>query len=317
MSGIVTLTLSPCIDKTTTAPALLPGTKLRCSTPDFEPGGTGLNVARALKQLGTDPLAIYPAGGYAGQFLQELLVSESIRTSAVPSRSQTRENLIVQDCFTQQTYRFDMPASTLLPDEWQACLDRLNMQADVKYIVAAGDLPEGVPDDFYAKVANIANHKGARLILEATGNALRLALDEGVYLLKTSLHELARYTGTEDLPQQQTYELAREIILQRKASAIVAEPGAEGAMLVRENEFFHAVAPSVEAKSTLGAGACLLAGIVSALSNGTSINQAVQYGIACGSASTLCTSTKLCRMEDVEKLAPDVKRDMLISVTSL
>ena len=68
MSNILTITFNPCIDKSTSVNALAPEKKLKCSTPTFEPGGGGINVARAIKQLGGIATALYPAGGYSGKF---------------------------------------------------------------------------------------------------------------------------------------------------------------------------------------------------------------------------------------------------------
>lgn len=68
--SVITITLNPAIDKSSTIAALLPEKKLRCSQPVFQPGGGGVNVARAIHQLGGDALAVYFAGGYSGIFLK-------------------------------------------------------------------------------------------------------------------------------------------------------------------------------------------------------------------------------------------------------
>ena len=47
MSLIATITFSPCIDKSTSVSSLIPEKKLKCATPKLEPGGGGINVARA------------------------------------------------------------------------------------------------------------------------------------------------------------------------------------------------------------------------------------------------------------------------------
>jgi 6-phosphofructokinase 2 len=78
MSQILTITFNPCIDKSATVPQLLPEKKLTCSEPHFEPGGGGVNVARAIKKLGGEATAIYPAGGYTGNFFNKLLAKEKI-----------------------------------------------------------------------------------------------------------------------------------------------------------------------------------------------------------------------------------------------
>jgi 6-phosphofructokinase 2 len=48
MSTIVTVTFSPCIDKSTSVAALIPEKKLKSTVPKLEPGGGGINVARAI-----------------------------------------------------------------------------------------------------------------------------------------------------------------------------------------------------------------------------------------------------------------------------
>ena len=78
MSKIITITLNPAIDKSTTVEKLIPEKKLNCKLPVYEPGGGGINVARAIKKLGGNATAFYLAGGYSGIRLTELLAEESI-----------------------------------------------------------------------------------------------------------------------------------------------------------------------------------------------------------------------------------------------
>ena len=52
------------------------------------------------------------------------------------------------------------------------------------YLVASGSLPQGVPDDFYVRVADIASRTGGKFILDTSGEALRKAAGRGVYLFK-------------------------------------------------------------------------------------------------------------------------------------
>ncbi|STL95449.1 6-phosphofructokinase [Escherichia coli] len=63
MVRIYTLTLAPSLDSATITPQIYPEGKLRCTAPVFEPGGGGINVARAIAHLGGSATAIFPAGG--------------------------------------------------------------------------------------------------------------------------------------------------------------------------------------------------------------------------------------------------------------
>ena len=72
MEKILTITLNPAIDVSTTIPSLLPEKKLRCSPPEFVPGGGGINVSRVLHEMGYSSTAIFMAGGHTGDFFAKL-----------------------------------------------------------------------------------------------------------------------------------------------------------------------------------------------------------------------------------------------------
>ena len=72
-AAVLTVTLNPSIDVSTTTETLTPEHKLRCADVRREPGGGGINVARVLKRLGADCHALYPAGGVLGRLLEREL----------------------------------------------------------------------------------------------------------------------------------------------------------------------------------------------------------------------------------------------------
>lgn len=314
MARIVTITFNPCIDKSTAIDALMPEKKLRCTVPLFEPGGGGINVARAIKKLGGNATAIYPSGGHTGQFFNFLLQQEDIHCLVVNIKEHTRENLIALDKSTNQQYRFTMPGPHLQESEWRQCLQLLQQEEGVEYIVASGSLPPGVPVNIFAQIAQIAKSKNAKLIADTSGNALRHAAEEGVYLLKPNLGELSQLVGKPELINEEIEEAAHEIIIKGHCQAVVVSLGAGGALLITKNEKHHAVAPHVKRRSTVGAGDSMVAGIVLSLSNGKSLKEAICYGVACGTAATMNAGTGLCRLQDVEKLYATMLKSLAIPV---
>ncbi len=62
MKRIVTLTMNPAIDKSSSVGNVAADRKLYCTVPRFEPGGGGINVCRAIKKLDGESLALYPEG---------------------------------------------------------------------------------------------------------------------------------------------------------------------------------------------------------------------------------------------------------------
>jgi 6-phosphofructokinase 2 len=302
MSKIVTITFSPCIDKGTTVSTLIPEKKLTCTIPKLEPGGGGINVARAIKKLGGEALAIFPSGGYTGKFFNHLLEKEQVPSLIIETENETRENFIVLEEATNNQYRFGMPGTELKEDEWKRCLNVIEEIKDTDFLIASGSLPPGVPADIYARLAKIANRNKTKFVIDTSGEALKQAVEEGVFLLKPNLGELSSLVGKKELQPDEIQDTAKKIINKGKCQVIVVSMGAEGAMLVTKEEMKKIMPPPVDRKSTVGAGDSMVAGIVFYLSKGKTITEAVQYGVACGTAATMNVGTELCRKKDADQL---------------
>lgn len=306
MTEILTITFNPCIDKSTSVEILKPEKKLRCAAPVFEPGGDGINVARGVKKLGGEALTIYSCGGYSGKFLNVLLERENISAITIETRQHTRENMIVLDNATNQQYRFGMPGPQIFEDEYEKCLETIGRNYS-SYIVASGSLPPGVPEDIFARISKIAKEQNRKLIVDSSGEALRLAIAEGVYLIKPNLGELSRLVGKDELETNEIEPAAKDLILRGNCEIVVVSMGALGAMLFTNNNTYKVEAPIVKRKTTVGAGDSMVAGIVYYISQKKNLEEALQYGVACGTAATLNTGTSLCKKEDVERLFTQVK----------
>ncbi len=300
---IVTVTVNPALDKTTEIDSLIPEKKLRCTEPKIDPGGGGINVSRAIRKLGGDSVAIYLAGGPTGNVLKELLEKEGVRQNIIATKSTTRENIMVVDEATNNQYRFNLPGKMLFPEEYnQVILELDHLIPKPDFIVASGSLAPGMPNDFYAHLAQKAKDLGAKFILDTSGDALKAAAGLGVYLLKPNYTELCELTGHDKEEVADIKELAKEIIAKGFCEVAVVSLGSKGALLIDKDNIYHVQAPKVPKRSTVGAGDSLVAGITWSLSQGKSLQEALKFGVACGTAATMNNGTDLCKLEDVQKL---------------
>ena len=308
MEKIVTITLNPSIDKSTVVKNLVPEKKLRCAEPKFEPGGGGVNVSRAIKKLGGSSSAIYFAGGYSGSFFTQLLDTEGIESIVVPIAEYTRENMIVVDESSNLQYRFGMPGPAVSPSEIESFFNILENAGKADYLVASGSLPQGVNDDFFTRLAKVSRRMNAKLIVDTSGEPLRKAIDEGVYMIKPNLGELSMLNGVHELHDGDITEAARNIIDKGGAEVIVVSMGASGATLVTRDEVITSPSPTVRKKSTVGAGDTMVAGMVLYMAENKCWKDVLQYGVAAGTATTMNSGTELCKKADVERLFSCLKK---------
>ncbi|TLP81785.1 1-phosphofructokinase family hexose kinase [Maribacter sp. ACAM166] len=307
---IITLTLNPTIDKSTTVVGISPNSKLRCTEPTYDAGGGGINVSCAIKKLGGDSLGMYLAGGPTGNHLKQLLDKDGIEQSIIKIEGWTRDNLAVTDTVTNQQYRFGMPGPNVKKEEWEAVLKQLeDYLQESDYLIASGKLPPGIPDDFYVQVAAIARKKKARFILDTSGEALmKAAAHSHIYILKPNLGELAALCGVPSISALELEILAKKFLAEHDCEALVVSLGAKGALLATKYEMEYVPAPTVLQKSTIGAGDSMVAGMVMSLIWGKSFSDMVKYGVACGTAATMHEGTKLCNKDDADKLYEWIRR---------
>ncbi len=303
MQTIITLTMNPTIDKSASVAQVIVERKLYCHSSRFEPGGGGVNVSRAIRKLGGESTALFPCGGATGDHLLELLQQEGLTCRPIPVEGFTRENLVVLEESSGQQFRFGMPGAPLNDKEWHQCLDVLaGTDQKPAYIVASGSLPPGVPDDFYAQVARIGKSLGARVIVDTSRIPLRLALEEGVYLIKPNIRELADLVGRELVDETSQRKITMEMVSSGKCAVVALSLGAGGVLLTTADGHERLQTPVVPIKSKVGAGDSMVGGIVLSLSRGNEVRDAVRFGIAAGAAAVMTPGSELCRREDAERL---------------
>lgn len=312
MTRILTITPNPALDLSTTTETVRDTSKLRCTAARFDPGGGGINVARVVRRLGGDCLALFPVGGATGQRLRGLLEEEDVPCHCVDIAGETRESFSVRERSTGRDFRFVLPGPELAPPEWQACLDAVATHARPGgFVVTSGSLPPGAPADFHARVAQRARAVGCQVAVDASGQPLAEALKAGVDLVKPSLRELRELTGLPLATEPERLAAARALVRDGRAGIVALSLGAEGALLVGAGTELRAPPVPVQVATTVGAGDSFLAGLVCVLARGEPLEEAFRTGMAASAAALLGLGTTLCRAADVRRLREAVTIERL------
>jgi tagatose 6-phosphate kinase len=278
--------------------------------PSFElvlPGGKGCNVARVARTLGLPAMVSGWVGGHAGKFLEEALQEEGIQTAFVHTKQESRTCLSIVDPLNgtlTEIYEKGRPVSA---EDLQAFIHLYQeWLGQVDLVTLSGSLPAGVPPRFFADLANQAREAGVRVVLDTSGPALRLGVEEGrPYMLKCNRIELSELIG-KPLADLDDIKLAARALAERHAMLVVVTLGAAGAIAVEKGRLWLAQAPRIEAVSAVGSGDAFLAGWACALLGGQTFAEALRLAVAAGSANALQLGAGRLNLEDVERLRGQV-----------
>ena len=277
---IVTVTPNPSLDRTVELPELVRGEVLRASASRVDPGGKGVNVARALVAAEQACVAVLPSGGSVGDRIADLLAPQGVPVVAVAVRGTTRCNtaLVEPDGTTTKVNEPGPQLSAAEVTDLESAVAGLAARAD--WVVTAGSLPAGVDDDFHARIVRAAHAAGARVAVDSSGAPMLAAVAAGPDLVKPNLEELEELAGR-PLASLGDVLGAAQALREQGVGAVLVSLGERGALLVDHTGAHHAATEPVAVRSTVGAGDSTLAGFLAAGGSGsTALVTAVAYGAA-------------------------------------
>lgn len=307
---ILTLTTNPALDVSTDTLSVVPTAKLRCGDLRVQAGGGGINVARVLSRFGVDAVALFAAGGLTGDRLIATLAAEGQAARAIAIAGETRESFTVTDLTTHDQYRFVLPGPVVSAAEAARLFAAVaDAPGPIAWVVHSGSLPPGLDAAFLAALSRATVARGARLVVDGTGEILTGC--RGAFLIKPNSAELEAYAGRALIGFPAIAGAARAMIETGIAENVLVSLGPDGALLVTADAAYRYGAPVVELVSAIGAGDSMVGGVLAGLMRGDSLVDAAALGTAAGAAAILTPNTELCRIEDVIRLRPEVTIDTI------
>ncbi|SHG69399.1 1-phosphofructokinase family hexose kinase [Geodermatophilus nigrescens] len=289
---VVTLTANPSLDRTLALPgALARGEVARLGASVTEPGGKGVNVARALAAAGADVVAVVPAD--AGDPLVAALSALALPLVTVPTGAPVRTNYSLTEP-DGTTTKLNEPGTTLDAAVRAALTGALVAAAEgAAWVVLSGSLPPGTPEDWYADLVRAVRGTGARVAVDTSEAPLRALLaagpDAAPDLLKPNAEELAQVTGTSEaelLADPAALSAAVARLHDGGVAEVLLTLGGDGAVLsTAAGEVWSARAPQIAVRSTVGAGDSSLAGHLLADLAGAPAADRLRRAVATGSAA--------------------------------
>ncbi len=309
MTPILTVTLNPALDVATSVDALEPQRKLRCAPPRYEPGGGGVNVSRAIKELGGDSRAFVVLAGATGERYARLLDEIGLEYRAWQGPDETRTTFHVTERSSGRLYRFVLPGPEHAPDEEPRLAEAVRAEiaaTGCRFVVASGSAPPGLAPEVFAKIAAAARDANAKLVLDTSGPAFAAALAERPFLVRADRYEAEAMLGGAELTEEAARDLAEDLLARKAAEVVIITFGSEGALVATDGAGWRIRPPEVEVVSSVGAGDSFIGALALGLARGWPLEDAGRYGVAAAASAVTTEATQLCRRHQTDSFFGEI-----------
>lgn len=244
------------------------------------PGGKGANQAVAAARQGVGVAMVGRVGSDSfGPFLLENLKSNQVNTSHVlVDESATGTAIIVVDANGQNSIVLSPGANGKVTPADVDSASFLN----AKLLL----LQLEIPTPTVLRAAQKAREHGLTVILNpAPAKSLPAELLAKVDILIPNESELSLLTHL-PVNDASSAEVAAKDLLKLGIKTVIVTLGSKGALLVTSTQVTHIDAYKVNVVDTTAAGDAFIGGFASAMLSGTSLEESVRYGCACGALAT-------------------------------
>jgi 1-phosphofructokinase family hexose kinase len=311
---IITVTLNAAIDKTLEVPSFTPGRRHRTVDQTTMPGGKGVNIARAIKELGQPVIATGLAGGATGTRIVEALAGESILNDFVRIVDESRTNTVVLDPTTGLHTEINERGPAVATQELQLFREKLLYLAQGASIcVFAGSLPRGIEPDVYFSLIREVRRLGVMTIIDTDGEPLRLAMRAEPDLVSPNELEAEELVGHEFNDVDDRAQAVSEMIRLGAGEAIMTVSDGCYARLMENgvSTLYRVVVEEQEARAVVGSGDAFLAGFVASRYAGQEPVECLRFGVACGAESTQHFGAGIIDAARVDRLLGEVRAERL------
>lgn len=286
---IITVGICPAWDVTCRVDGFVWGEHQKIDSQTLTCAGKAMNISSALAWMDIPSIA---AGLWGQADFQQMLAAVEplkprveIRLTAAPGT--TRHNITLIDTRSGQESHLRAPDTLANAASLRSLADDLDTLVRPGSIVAlAGSLPQGALLDECLSIVAGLRSRGAYIVLDTSGPALKKAVRQGgLELIKPNLDEL-RELLDESIPDTEPDIMEAARTLCRQVRIVLVSRGARGAIAVTQDKACSGriVNPPARVVNTVGCGDTLLAGFLAESAQGSDLGPALQTALKAASA---------------------------------
>ncbi len=301
MARVATITLNAAYDLVGRLARIELGEVNTVETLGLFPAGKGINVAKVLKDLGTD----VAVGGFLGEDnvgdFEQMFKKQGLEDKFHRVAGKTRINVKITETEADVT-DLNFLGYEISPTAWQQfAADSLAYCLDYDIVAVCGSLPRGVTPELFADWLNQLHQAGVKVVLDSSNAALTAGLKAHPWLVKPNHRELEAWIGHSLNTVEEIADAAQQLKAQGIENVIISM-GAEGALWLNNEGILKAQPPKCEnVVSTVGAGDSMVAGLIYGIEQGFSKAETLAFASA---VSAFAVSQSNVGVSDPARLNP-------------
>lgn len=299
MARVVTLMLNPSVDVMLEFDEFQKTKTNRVKNQIELMGGKGLNVSLVAASFGLSVCATGFIGKDKSEVLSQILAEAGIENAFVEVEGNTRTNYKLADKSDGTVTEANCKGFSVSNEKCEEIKNVLEKTLDkAEILVLTGSLPEGIDTGFYAECIEMANKKGIKTVLDASGEALKLALEKKPYAIKPNIDELSEFAGKTLTEENEIKDIMSQLN-QSGISLVVASMGGAGALFSQNGKVIRGKTFDIDFKSAVGAGDSMVAAMCYSIAENLPLDRVARLCITAGCITTSKSATNLCRAQEV------------------
>lgn len=184
---IYTITLNPAFDRIVWVTQIQTDESNRTEHEQSYAGGKGIDVSKVLIALGVTNKALGFVGGFAGEEVHGLLLNNGIPCDFTGISGETRTNVVINNMSTGNQTVLSAKGPEIKPYELMQMIHKVEKLEGPDIVIISGSLSPGVHPEIYRRLIEIAKGKGARVILDTDGDALKVSISSSPDAIKPNI----------------------------------------------------------------------------------------------------------------------------------
>jgi 1-phosphofructokinase family hexose kinase len=309
---ILTVTSNPMLDKTLYVPAFAPGATHRAKRSVTIGSGKGINVSRALLQLGEQTLATGFLGGYTGAQARKLLDDEKLPHDFVETRAPTRIGFTIFDETPNDYTAVFEPGPELVAEEVERLVEKVcQLLPRCTALALCGSMPCAGFDDLYFRLIQAAKAMNVPVFLDSYNEPLRQGLKAHPDFLKPNREEARQTFGIDIREPHGAKTLLRELA-SSGAKWIFLTDGERKVCVSAQGRCFLATPPRIDLMNALGSGDAMVAAFLFGWLRKMPIEDLTRFTIAAGAVNAEVFMPGFADLKRIQNMARRVNIESFI-----